>query len=272
MSGPSPYPRDYAPSVLVGIPRVEGRAALGLAADLPFSGVDVWHAHELSWLEPRGKPVVATAELRVPASSPNLLESKSLKLYLASWNGVRCASPGDVERTMAADLAQVVGSEPALRLTLAPAPGAAPAPLVAPPGACIDGLDVSIDAYDVRPELLEGAVEEGGDVEEVEETLHSHLLRTNCPVTGQPDWATLVVRYHGRRIHPAALLRYLVSYRSHAAFHEHCVERIFVDLRRYCAPRALTVFALYTRRGGIDINPFRSDFEGAPDGARAWRQ
>ena len=266
----TPQPEEYDPSVLVGIPRDEGRRGLGLSDPLPFTGVDLWNAHELSWLDREGKPVVATAELWVPATSPRILESKSLKLYLNSLSDTRHDDATAIQRVLTTDLQRVVGSELEVRLVLAPVAG--PASSAAPEGTCLDDADVAIDAYDVDPGLLDGAADRchGGD--DVEETLYSHLLKSNCPVTGQPDWATLFVRYRGGRIDRAALLRYVVSYRNHDAFHEDCVERIFTDVKARCRPRALTVFARYTRRGGIDINPFRSDFESLTENLRAWRQ
>jgi 7-cyano-7-deazaguanine reductase len=264
-----PNPREYSPSVLVGIPRADGRSDLGLGDVLPFEGVDVWNAHELSWLLPSGKPVVATAEFRIPASSPSLVESKSLKLYLNSLNGMRHEAPEDVAHLIHDDLEGVVGS--ALRVALHVAPDGDRVTLAAPEGACLDALDVTCDAGRLAPELLAGSADAG---DPAEETLHSNLLRSNCPVTGQPDWAQVVIRYRGGRIDREALLRYVVSYREHDEFHEQCVERMFTDLKRHCTPDALTVLARYTRRGGLDINPFRSDFED-PDGfanARVWRQ
>jgi 7-cyano-7-deazaguanine reductase len=266
---PTSYPVAYEPSLLVAIPRSEGRAALGLEGALPFEGVDVWNAHELSWLLPSGKPVVATAEFRIPASSPNLVESKSLKLYLNSLNGMRHQAPEDVAHLIHDDLQQVVGS--ALRVALHVAPDGDRVTLAAPEGTSLDGLEVTCDAGRVAPELLGGSADAG---DPVEETLHSNLLRSNCPVTGQPDWAQVVIRYRGRAIDHGALLRYVVSFREHDEFHEQCVERMFVDLKTHCAPEALTVLARYTRRGGLDINPFRSDFEDPDDfaNARVWRQ
>ena len=263
----TPYPRDYDPSILFGIPRDEGRRALGLREELPFTGVDLWNAHELSWLDAGGKPVVATAELWIPHTSPSIVESKSLKLYLNSLNDTRHADVAAVQRVITTDLQDVVGSQLEVRLALAPAAGAKTS--VFSGATCLDDTDVTIEAYDLDPGLLDGSVDPG---DEVEETLCSHLLKNNCPVTGQPDWAALYVRYCGPRIDRPALLRYIVSFRNHDAFHEHCVERIFIDIKARCGPRDLTVFARYSRRGGIDINPFRSDFESLTDNVRAWRQ
>lgn len=264
---PTPPPTDYAPQVLHGIDRSDGRRALGLTDDLPFEGADLWTAHELSWLNARGRPVVATADLSIPATSPSIVESKSLKLYLNSLSAMRHAGADEVAERIRRDLEAVVGASIELRLRL-PSDARRDVP-AAPPGTCLDDLDISIDTYEVDPELLAGSVTSGPVVDE---TLYTHLLRSNCPVTGQPDWATLIVRYRGERIDPAALLRYVVSYRGHREFHEQCVERIFVELRRRCRPAALTVYARYTRRGGVDINPFRSDFEPVPANVPVWRQ
>jgi len=267
---PTSYPLVYSPDLLVGIPRAQGRDSLDLASRLPFDGIDVWNAYELSWLNPRGKPVVAVAQLRIPASSPSIVESKSLKLYLNSFNGARHESAAAVRDLIEEDLAHTVGVQVQVELAPVSLGANVEAPSIgAPEGECIDDEDTAIDTYRVDPGLLEGCTTSGT---EVTETLHSHLLKSNCPITGQPDWATLLIRYRGAPIDRAALLRYIVSYRSHDDFHEHCVERIFVDLKRHCRPAALTVFARYTRRGGVDINPFRSDFETLRDCERLWRQ
>ncbi len=261
------YPSEYAPAVLCGIARAEARATLGLGDELPFEGVDVWNAHELSWLDPRGKPVVATAELRVPATSPRIVESKSLKLYLGSLNGTRYESSAAVRAVIAKDVGDVVGSALEVGLTLGS--NVAPRAGAAPPGVGIDDLDVEVEVDGVDPELLRSSAEQGADVEE---TLHSQLLRSMCPITGQPDWATVIVHYRCPRIDRASLLRYFVSYREHGEFHEHCVERMFVDIQERCRPRQLSVHARYTRRGGIDINPFRTSFGDGPDDTPLWRQ
>ncbi|MFT5050413.1 MAG: 7-cyano-7-deazaguanine reductase [Chlamydiales bacterium] len=264
---PTFYPREYSPSILVGVPRADERRELGLANPLPFDGVDVWNAYELSWLNTLGKPVVALARLRIPASSPNLVESKSLKLYLSSLNGSRHGSLAAVEAVITADLERTIGARVEVQLT--PVADADLSSIVTPAGECIDDADIEIDAYELDPSLLEGSIAGGTDVDE---TLHSRLLKTNCPITAQPDWATLLIRYRGPQIDRVALLRYIVSYRNHDGFHEHCAERIFADLKRHCRPHSLTVFARYTRRGGIDINPFRSDFETFSDDGRLCRQ
>ena len=211
------YPAQYDPGLLFPIPRAAARAEIGLVEDvLPFTGDDRWHAYELGWLDLRGKPCVATATLHVPASSPNLVESKSLKLYLNSLNAARFADDEAVRARIAADLSACAG-------------------------ASVQVAFLRSDAATVASEMLLSA-----------------LLKSNCPVTGQPDWASVSIRYQGPRIDRAGLLRYLVSYRDHAEFHEQCVERIFLDLLRHCGCRQLEVEARYTRRGGLDINPRRA--------------
>ena len=251
------YPRQYDPSLLFPIPRAAGRQPLRLDGGLPFTGHDRWHAYELSWLDARGKPVVATATFVVPCDTPNLVESKSLKLYLNSLNASRFDTPGAVRAMIAADLSRAAGGAVDVAFGLPPI-GEGEAAVD------IDALDVQIDRYGPpAPELLR--VEDGG---EVAETLRSALLKSNCPVTGQPDWATIEIAYRGPRIDRESLLRYLVSYREHAGFHEQCVEQIFVDLMARCAPAQLSVEARYTRRGGLDINPWRGSPGCPPPAAR----
>ena len=241
------YPRHYDPTLLFPIPRAAGRQALAMDGALPFIGHDRWHAYELSWLDRRGKPVAATATLAVPASTPNLVESKSLKLYLNSLNASRFDDGESVRTRIADDLSQAAGGPVEVRFGLPPLSGDDDA-------ICIDALDVEIDRYGPPdPGLLRA---EPGD--DADETLRSGLLKSNCPVTGQPDWATVDIACRGPRIDRASLLRYLVSFREHAGFHEQCVEQIFVDLLVRCRPRQLSVEARYTRRGGLDINPWRA--------------
>ncbi|WP_129137089.1 NADPH-dependent 7-cyano-7-deazaguanine reductase QueF [Luteimonas sp. YGD11-2] len=243
------YPAHYDPSLLFAIPRAPARAALGLAGDaaLPFTGIDRWHAYELGWLDRRGKPVVATATLSVPADSPNLVESKSLKLYLNSLNSTRFDSADAVRARIAGDLAAVAGAPVEVTFGLPPFDGAAGVVTD------LDRLEVDIDDYG-PPNPAHLAIADPAPVREV---LVSDLLKSNCPVTGQPDWASVRIDWHGPRLDPAGLLRYLVSYREHAGFHEQCVEGIFLDLLRL-DPVALSVEARYTRRGGLDINPWRA--------------
>jgi 7-cyano-7-deazaguanine reductase len=261
------YTDDYAPDVLFPIPRKASRDALGIEGALPFRGVDRWNAWELSWLTPRGKPEVAVGVIEFPASNPNLVESKSLKLYLNSLNGMRYTSGDEVARLIRTDLEVASGGPVTVQLYAADG-----GRLIAPaslPGHCIDAADVDIEHFEVNPELLDRAVDSGNVVEE---TLHSHLLRSNCPVTGQPDWASVLIAYRGPRIEESALLKYLVSFRNHDDYHEQCVERMFVDIKSRCRPEALTVQAFYTRRGGLDINPFRSDWQDPPPHGRLLRQ
>ena len=264
---PTEYRTDYAPELLYPIPRQLKRDELGIDGDaLPFVGEDLWNAYELSWLNPKGKPQVAVAVFRVPADSPNLVESKSLKLYLNSFNQTTFADAAAVAAVIAGDLSAAAGAAVSVRVeTLDRRP---PASIGYPEGVLLDDLDIACNTYQPAPQLL--AVTAGN---EVEETLFSHLLKSNCLVTGQPDWAMVVIRYRGRPIDRAGLLRYIVSFREHNEFHEQCVERIFCDIRRQCAPAALAVHARYTRRGGLDINPFRSTGEfPAPDNTRELRQ
>lgn len=252
---PTEYRATYAPDLLYPISRRIKRDELGIDSDrLPFVGEDLWNAYELSWLNPRGKPVVALGTFRVPAASPNLVESKSLKLYLKSFNQTTFADTAAVEATVARDLAAAAGA--AVAVTIADLINRPPVAVGYPPGVSLDGLDVACDAYQPAPELLRV-----GDGPVIEECLHSHLLKSNCLVTGQPDWAAVVIRYRGRPLDRAGLLRYIVSFREHNEFHEQCVERIYWDILRRCAPQALAVTARYTRRGGLDINPFRSSGE-----------
>ncbi len=259
------YADHYDASRLFPIARAAKRSELGITAPLPFSGVDIWNAWELSWLDPRGKPNVAIAEIRVPADSPCIIESKSFKLYLNGFNQERLDSREALRVRIEADLSQAAGAAVSVRLKSLDE--AAAEPMAEPPGFCIDALDIDIDCYGPpRPDFLRA----GGDA--IDERLVSRLLKSNCPVTGQPDWATVEISYRGPRIDRAGLLRYLVSFRRHDDFHEQCVERIFVDLMRRCAPEHLTVQARYTRRGGLDINPWRSTLTGEPGNQRGARQ
>ncbi|WP_295363652.1 NADPH-dependent 7-cyano-7-deazaguanine reductase QueF [Arenimonas sp.] len=249
---PVQYGAEYDPTLLFPIPRAQARAALGLGEDLPFVGVDFWNAYELSWLDGRGKPRVALAELRVPAASPNLVESKSLKLYLGSYAMARFTDTDALRAQLVADLSAAAGAPVSVVLT--PAGSSNVALIENLEGDVIDDLPIEISHYGPpRPEFLSS--DPGLKADEV---LVSHLLKSNCPVTGQPDWASVQVRYAGPRIARDGLLRYLVSFRQHSDFHESCVERIFMDILGRCAPTRLAVYARYTRRGGLDINPFRA--------------
>mgnify|MGYP003576147853 CR=1 FL=1 len=253
------YVSVYAPQLLFPIPRAESREVLGIGDVLPFYGVDIWTGYELSWLDAKGKPVVAVAEFFIPCSSEFIAESKSFKLYLNSLNQTRFESAQEVEALIAKDLSATTNADVQVKLislggSLQGSAHAAPhlTAIADAYGELLDELDVAVDTYHPAPELLatETAV--------VDESLVSHLLKTNCPVTGQPDWASIVIRYKGNKIQRESLLRYIISFREHQDFHEHCVERIFSDIARVCQPQELTVYARYTRRGGLDINPFRS--------------
>ncbi|MFC4158621.1 NADPH-dependent 7-cyano-7-deazaguanine reductase QueF [Chitinimonas lacunae] len=260
------YADQYDPSLLFPIPRQAKRDEIGVGATLPFFGADIWNAYELSWLNPRGKPQIALASFTVPADSPNLIESKSFKLYLNSFNQTRLDEPEVLRRHLSDDLSAAAGAKVAVRLVLPEAFGQEK--LAELEGVCIDRLDVEIERYSPDPTLLVAL-----DEPVVEEVLTSNLLKSNCLVTGQPDWGSVRIHYRGRPLDQAALLRYLVSFRQHNEFHEQCVERIFMDIQRQCQPEALSVYARYTRRGGLDINPFRTNFsQPAPANLRTARQ
>lgn len=259
------YPQEYAPEVLCAIPRSDARGTINLGDPLPFHGEDIWNAWELTWLNETGRPSVATAIIRVPADSANIVESKSLKLYLNSFSMTRYRSTAALQATIASDIGHTTDSDVSVTLTTA-------AESVADtignlPGTCIDDANGDFSAAQVDAAVLKlksDAI--------VSEELHSHLLRSNCPVTNQPDLGSVLVRYRGPQINRSSLLQYIVSYRQHNDFHEACVERMFTDIKKCCRPDQLTVYARYTRRGGIDINPFRSDFEAIAQNTRLWRQ
>lgn len=258
---------EYAPELLMPIARAATRAALGLPEPLPFVGSDRWTGYELSWLEPGGKPRIAVLRLVVPADTPNLIESKSLKLYLNSYARLRCASEDALSAQLRADLSAAAGGEVGVEVVAA-ADFAQLQP-VELPGSCIDAEALSVDTLDaVDPGLLQAHAGQP-----VEEALVSHLLKSNCPVTGQPDWASVWIHYRGPRIERASLLRYLLSYREVREFHEQCVERIWLDLWQRVQPDFLAVEARYTRRGGLDINPYRASAGPAQIAdRRQWRQ
>jgi len=263
----SDYVATYSPHLLFPIPRAPKWAELGLTAEtLPYQGVDLWNCYELSWLLPSGKPVVAIGEFAIPADSPNIIESKSFKLYLNSLNQSIFASQEALLEVMQRDLSAAAGKLVAVRLRGLDEVTAEGVAML--PGRCVDDLDVTIEHYDhPQPGLL--ACDAG---HMVEESLHSHLLKSNCPVTGQPDWGSVVVEYRGAALQAESLLAYLVSFRQHADFHEQCVERIFLDLQRLLQPEKLTVYARYVRRGGLDINPYRSTEAMVVDNRRLVRQ
>ncbi|MGE4303466.1 MAG: NADPH-dependent 7-cyano-7-deazaguanine reductase QueF [Novosphingobium sp.] len=263
----SAYIATYSPDLLFPIPRAPKWAELGLTAEtLPYRGVDIWNCYELSWLLSSGKPVVAIGEFEIPADSPNIIESKSFKLYLNSLNQSVFASREALLEVVSRDLSAAAGKPVAVRLRTLDEVGAEG--IAALPGRCIDELEIAIEHYDQpRAELLRC-----DPARQVEDCLHSHLLKSNCPVTGQPDWGSVVVEYRGAALQPESLLAYLVSFRQHADFHEQCVERIFLDLQRLLRPEKLTVYARYVRRGGLDINPYRSTETLSVDNRRLVRQ
>ena len=264
------YPDQYDPSLLFPIPRSENRLKLGIQPNqaLPFVGVDIWNAFELSWLNQKGKPQIALAEFQVPADSPNMIESKSFKLYLNSLNSARFEDENAVRERLIADLSEVAGSKVATRMS--PSDAIAKKGMQEMSGVLMDRLDIEIDpSLRADPSLLQVNESFGP----IEQCLVSHLLKSNCPVTGQPDWASVQIRYQGRPILEEGLLRYLIGFRHLGEFHEHCVETIFCDIKRQCKPEKLSVYARYTRRGGLDINPFRTDHNAPwPDNTRHARQ
>jgi 7-cyano-7-deazaguanine reductase len=250
----SAYQTQYAPELLFPIARRSKRDELGLAGTLPFYGVDIWNAYEVSWLNMRGKPQVAIATITVPADSPNIIESKSFKLYLNSFNQTRLANTDALLALLREDLASAAGAPVTVKLTT---PEHFPTLQMGElEGLLLDRLDIEVDTYSPSPALLEANFDEAP----VEETLVSHLLKSNCLVTGQPDWASVQIQYAGPQIDQERLLKYLIAFREHNEFHEQCVERIFVDILHQCKPSLLAVYARYTRRGGLDINPWRANF------------
>ena len=258
------YPAHYDASLLFPLPRAAKRAEIGIAGALPFMGADFWTAYELSWLNPRGKPQVAIAQVTIPCETPCIVESKSFKLYLNGYNQTVFDGPEAVQRRLREDLTTAVWQGEAPRATvgvrlLLPAQFASE-PIAALDGLCLDRLDVECSDYQPAPHWLTSDASQPP----VTETLVSDLLKSNCLVTGQPDWGSVQIAYSGAPIDQAGLLRYLVSFRDHAEFHEQCVERIFMDIRQRCQPTRLSVFARYTRRGGLDINPWRTSHPQRP--------
>jgi 7-cyano-7-deazaguanine reductase len=262
----SAYISHYDASLLFPIPRKIKRDELNLSdSSLPFVGFDVWNAYELSWLNKQGKPQVALAEFTFDCLSKNIIESKSFKLYLNSFNNTRLESLDELQDLLLKDLKEAVEGQVNLKImSLGSLTGRK---LDGPSGICIDDQDITFDKYTVDASYLTSTKEN-----EITEVLYSNLLKSNCLVTGQPDWGTLEIHYTGPEINRENLLRYIVSFRNHNEFHEQCVERIFIDLFQFCKPSNLTVKAFYTRRGGLDINPIRSTSHVHFDGIRTVRQ
>ncbi|MBE8597447.1 NADPH-dependent 7-cyano-7-deazaguanine reductase QueF [Xenorhabdus sp. BG5] len=264
---PTPYRDNYDPTLLQAVPRSMNREPLRLFPDnLPFHGADIWTMYELSWLNTRGVPQVAIGHVSLDAASENLIESKSFKLYLNSFNQTRFADWETVQKTLQQDLSVCANGN--IEVVLHPLHDFRQQPITDFAGKCIDNQDIEIDDYQFSRDYLNNAAT--GPV--VEETLVSHLLKSNCLITNQPDWGSVMIRYQGPKIDQEKLLRYLVSFRHHNEFHEQCVERIFNDLMTLCAPEKLTVYARYTRRGGLDINPWRSNEAFIPAIGRLARQ
>ena len=246
-------PAGYDPGILYPIPRQPMRDALGITGTIPFYGLDIWNAYELSWLNMRGKPQIAIMNLTVSSDSPNIVESKSMKLYLNSLAQMKMVDADAVTALLRADLSDTFGSPATINLIHQP--NFASISLEELNGLLLDRLDIEATQYSLDPALLQTHTDEPP----VEETLVSHILKTNCPVTGQPDWGSIQIHYVGHAINQESLLKYLISYRQQQEFHEQCVERIFMDILKACKPQSLTVYARYTRRGGISINPWRNN-------------
>ena len=255
----SAYADQYDPSLLFPLPRQPKRDEIGITGSLPFMGADLWTGYELSWLNLRGKPQVALLQVNIPCETPNIIESKSFKLYLNSFNSTRIASIEEVRTRIFADLNEAAWRgaatmDASIGVRLVPAEQFDQQPIQELDGLSLDRLDCECTHYEPAPELLTTVPEEGI----VSETVTSNLLKSNCLITGQPDWGSVQISYSGPQINHEGLLRYLVSFRNHNEFHEQCVERIYADIWQRCAPVKLSVYARYTRRGGLDISPFRT--------------
>lgn len=265
---PAAYQSEYNPSLLFPIARQDKRSELGLTGTLPFFGVDIWNAYEVSWLNLRGKPQIAIATITAPADSRNIVESKSFKLYLNSFNQTRLAGPDAFLELLRSDLSAAFDAPVQVTLTMPDA--FSKFKMEELDGLLLDRLDIEVTEYAPNPSLLKANHDEAP----VEEILVSNLLKSNCLVTGQPDWASVQIHYVGSTIDQEGLLKYLIGFRDHNEFHEQCVERIFMDILQQCKPQKLAVYARYTRRGGLDINPWRSNFTTGqrPSNARSARQ
>jgi 7-cyano-7-deazaguanine reductase len=270
---PAAYADRYDASLLFPISRAPKRDEIGLHGTVPFFGADLWTAFELSWLNARGKPQVAIAHITVPCETPNIVESKSFKLYLGSFSNTNFAAPDEVRDRIRADISEAVWrgapTQASVGVRLLMPELFDQEPVQELDGLNLDRLDIECTRYTPAPELLTAEFDE----QPVQETLTSNLLKSNCLVTGQPDWGSIQIHYTGPQINQEGLLQYLVSFRNHNEFHEQCVERIFMDVWRRCKPVKLTVYARYTRRGGLDINPYRTSHPGGlPANIRTARQ
>ena len=261
------YASQYDRTLLQTVPRALNRDGLGITQNQPFTiGADIWTAYEISWLNEKGLPQVAIADVYLDYQSQNLIESKSFKLYLNSFNQSKFTDFNAVQQIMQQDLSECAQGDVKVRLN--PVAVYDSQKIDHLQGDCIDEQDIEITSYEFNADWLKDCVSD----EIVEEKLVSHLLKSNCLITNQPDWGTLHIHYIGKKIDHEKLLRYVVSFRQHNEFHEQCVERIFCDLMHYAKPEKLTVYARYTRRGGLDINPFRSNFDNLPENLRLARQ
>ena len=247
------YSYSYDRSLLVGIPRKLAREQINLFGDMPFNGGDFWNCYELSWLNPKGKPEVRIVQFFVPFDSENIVESKSVKLYLNSYNGTKFTDENEVGALLKMDLERVTNSD--IELSMKSLSVFSSDKLVMFDGVCLDELDLEVSEYNVNSKLLKLS----DDSQVVQELLYSNLLKSNCLVTNQPDWASVQIKYRGRKINHKSLLQYIISFRNHSEFHEQCVEHMFNDIIKQCLPMELTIFAKYTRRGGVDINPYRTN-------------
>lgn len=254
---PSTYYTEYKPELLFPIARQLHRDAIHIKDPLPFYGIDAWNAYELSWLNPKGKPIVAIAEFYFPCTSPFIIESKSFKLYLNSFNNSKINSLAELTDILKNDLSKAAGALVDVNIKLLHEYQEIILPTFS--GICLDDLDIECENYVVNSAILTN------ENTQITETVFSDLLKSNCLVTGQPDWASLQISYSGKKICHENLLKYIVSFRNHNEFHEHCVERIYVDIMQKCSPEKLTVYARYTRRGGLDINPYRSTENSIPE-------
>ncbi|HMS27670.1 MAG TPA: NADPH-dependent 7-cyano-7-deazaguanine reductase QueF [Burkholderiaceae bacterium] len=279
----SAYIDRYDASLLFPIPRAPKRLEIGITGAPHFFGADVWTAYELSWLNLRGKPQVALAHFTIPCDSINIIESKSFKLYLNSFNNTRFADADAVAATLRQDINHAIWQTHSATLgenQLSTVQSSAGVKILLPEqfdqepvheldGLSLDRLDIECQHYSPTPQLLSAVFDEAP----VSEVLTSNLLKSNCLVTGQPDWASIRINYEGPQIDQAGLLQYIISFRNHNEFHEQCVERIFMDIWTQCKPIKLSVYARYTRRGGLDINPFRTSYpQAVPANIRTARQ
>ncbi|MFT2111299.1 NADPH-dependent 7-cyano-7-deazaguanine reductase QueF [Marinomonas sp. 2405UD68-3] len=264
------YVSHYDVDLLFPIPRVDKWSEMGIESEkLPFYGEDIWNAYEVSWLDQKGKPIVVVAEFRFPCNSPNIIESKSFKLYLNSFNQTSFENQDTVVALLTDDLTKAAGAEVTVMIRDLDATQSL---VVIKPDYCIDDLDVEINAYHPDSSLLKLVESDDANDGVVEESLVSHLLKSNCPVTSQPDWGSVQIGYKGKAIDHESLLKYVISFREHTDFHEQCVERMFIDIMSHCQPESLLVSARYVRRGGLDINPYRASYDVTLNNDRLTRQ